>query len=412
MKVILVSSKYSPEYSGSGLRAHRTYLRLREKYKVEVEVICSGTEYLSPETYFQDDLQVTRVVSPFVRKLHSIFGKGPVRRLTNAAVFQSEMKRVTRLLETKSADVLHAFGYSPATMAAIRWSRVHKIPLMRELVNVVPSPYQYPPGRFGDHLFEFPDLSVVVAISAELGKMSNRAGLTENVWVRPNPVDVERFHFASNSERDESRSRLTPFSPDDRVIVFVSKFRRSKNQPFLLDVLARLPENYKLLLAGPPSDANDSVPGLSTEQIYGLQVRAESMGMRSRVITKPGFVDAADYLRIGNVFCMPAEKEAMGTPLLEALATGLPVVANRGEPSFREWIVDGQNGFLRKLDASEWANAVLATEHFSSTDRKSMSDQVRAVVSTDRIDEQYHKLLSALSEAGPGESVSVADVIG
>jgi len=412
VKVVLVSSKYLPEYSGSGLRAHRTYLRLREKYGIEAEVICSATEYLSPEIYFQDDLQVTRVVSPFVRRIHSVLGKGPVRRLTNAAIFRSEMTRVTQMLATKSIDVLHVFGYSPATMAAIRWSRTHNVPLMRELVNVVPSPYQYPPGQFGNQLYEFPDQSVVVAISAELGRTSNRAGLIENVWVRPNPVDVNRFHFSSEPERDESRSRLTPFSPSDRVIALVSKFRKSKNHAFLLDVLAGLPGNYKLLLAGPPSDPADPVPGLSMDQIQGLQTRAEKMGMSGRVFTKPGFVDAADYLRAGDVFCMPAENEAMGTPLIEALATGLPVVANADEPSFREWIVDGQNGFLRSLNAAEWASAVLETEKMSPAHRKSISDQIRTTVSTELIDRKYHKLLLALAQTKRGENVSVADVLG
>ena len=35
MKVLVISSKYPPEYSGSGLRAHNTYLRLLEKYAVK-----------------------------------------------------------------------------------------------------------------------------------------------------------------------------------------------------------------------------------------------------------------------------------------------------------------------------------------------------------------------------------------
>ncbi|MCH8911285.1 MAG: glycosyltransferase family 4 protein [Chloroflexi bacterium] len=411
MKVILVSSKYSPEYSGSGLRAHRTYLRLREKYKVEVEVICSGTEYLSPETYFQDDLQVTRVVSPFVRRLHSILGKGPVYRLTNAAVFRSEMRRVTQLLATKLIDVLHVFGYSPATMAAIRWSRVHKIPLMRELVNVVPSPYQYPPGRFGDHLFEFPDLSVVVAISAELGKMSNRAGLTENVWVRPNPVDVARFAPVSPNIKVASKKELFDFGPETRVIVYVAKFIKRKNHSFLIDVLRKLPTNYKLVLAGPPLPKIHAVEGLTAEAISSLTQKAHEFGIVNRLIVRPEFVDIAEYMKAADLTCLPSVREGMGTPLLESIAAGIPVVANADEPSFREWIVDGQNGFLRSLDASDWANAVLETEHFSPANRTSMSNQIRDVVSTERIDEQYHKLLSALSEARPGESVSVADVL-
>ena len=34
MKVLLVSSKYQPEYSGSGFRAHHLYLRLSSKFNI------------------------------------------------------------------------------------------------------------------------------------------------------------------------------------------------------------------------------------------------------------------------------------------------------------------------------------------------------------------------------------------
>ena len=411
MNVVVVSSKYPPEYSGSGLRAHRTHVRLREKYGINSEVICSGIEYRSPETYFENDLRVQRVVSQSFRSIHSLFGKGPIRRLTNAAVFRSEMNLVDKVLQTKNPDVLHVFGYSPATMAAIGWARIHNIPLMRELVNVVASPYQYPPGQTKNPSYEYPDQSVVVAISAELGKTTAKAGLTNNVWVRPNPVDLDRFRFTSRFDRDDSRKRLTTFSAEDRVIVFVSKFRQSKNHAFLIDVLAELPIHYKLLLAGPPSDPADPQPGLSTEEIWKLQDRAAARGLSGRLIVKPEFVDAADYMRAGDVFCMPAEKEAMGTPLLEALCLGLPVVANASEPSFREWIIDGENGYLRNLDASAWARAVLKTERFTSSHRESMASRIQSIASQDVIDETYYKLLSALSRTLPGEDVVIDRVI-
>jgi len=412
LKVLLVSSKYPPEYSGSGLRAHNTHLRLRQKYGTETEVVCSSTEFSSRLNYIKDGLKVSRVLSPILRKTHSISRGGLLGRVTQAAVFKSEINSVTRLLQEKSFDVLHVFGYSPATMAAIQWSRVHNIPLMRELVNVVQSPYQYPPRRANDKNFEFPNQSVIVAISSKLGEICQNVGLSENVWVRPNPVDLKRFRYPTKTEKFEARSRLTPFSQEDTVLVFVSKFRGSKNHSFLLDVLKLLPENYKLLLAGPPSDPSDPVPGLTTSQIEALVSIAESKGMRGRLFVKPGFVNTADYMTAGDIFCMPAEKEGLGTPLLEALVTGLPVVANRAESNFREWITEGKNGFLCSLSASCWADAIIKTSTFSDSDRKSMSNDIKAIVSTEQIDEQYYRLLSALCKTPAGKTVSVTDVLG
>ena len=91
MKVLLVSSKYPPEYSGSGLRAHNTHLRLRQKYGIETEVVCSSTEFSSRLNYIKDGLKVSRVLSPTLRKTHSMSRGAFLGRVTQAAVFKSEI---------------------------------------------------------------------------------------------------------------------------------------------------------------------------------------------------------------------------------------------------------------------------------------------------------------------------------
>jgi len=412
MKILLVSSKYPPEYAGSGLRAHRTHVRLNESYDVQTEVICSGTELITPETYVEDSLDVTRVVSPFFRKVNSIFGKRQVRRLTNAAVYRSEMISVANLLATKSPDVVHVFGYSPATLAAIRWSRQNGIPLMRELVNVVPSAYQYPPRQIGNPDYKYPDNSIVVAISQLLGDVSAGDGLVDNVWVRPNPVDIERFAIPSQEMRSEARQRLTKFGPDDVVSMFVSKFRGSKNHSFLIDAVAELPERFKLLLAGPPSDPIDVTPGHTLADIEKMKADVQTRGLGGRVEIHAGFVNTAEYLRVGDVFCMPPEKEAMGTPLLEALVSGLPVVANIGEPSFREHVVNGHNGYLSRLDAREWADAIVKSSEIGGEQRQKFADETSDRVSTDRIDADYFRLLTALANGERGQRHCVSEILG
>lgn len=411
MKVLLVSSKYPPEYAGSGLRAHRTHLRLNDRYDVETEVICSSTEIHVPETYVKDSLSVTRVVSPFFRKVNAMFGKGQVRRLTNAAVYRSEMNSVTKLLNTKSVDVVHVFGYSPATLAAIRWSRQNGVPLMRELVNFVPSAFQYPPRQIGNPDYEFPDNSVVVAISQHLGDVSARDGLIENVWVRPNPVDVETFVVPDAEERAEARRRLTKFAPSDIVLVFVAKFLARKNHTFLIDAMSKLPENFKLLLAGPPSDPVDSTPGHSLEDIERMKQDIIARGMDGRIEIYPGFVDAADYMKAGDVFMMPTEREGMGTPLLEALVSGLPVVANATEPSLAEYIVDGHNGYLSRLAEAEWADAVIKASKIDENQRLVFAKEIGGKVSTASIDADYFHLLEALAASRRGNNISVSDIL-
>jgi glycosyltransferase involved in cell wall biosynthesis len=411
VKVLLVSSKYQPEYSGSGLRAHRTHVRLNQNYDVETEVIASGVEFTNSDNYELDGLNVSRVLSTKLRKIHWALGKGPLRRLTNAAVFHHEARRVNKLLADKKFDLIHVFGYSPATVAAVTWARRNNVPLILELVNVVISPYQYLPGTRKFTSYDLNENTVVVAISEQLEQISKKAGVTGNVWVRPNPVDTERFKPVDDEARNEAKKQLFGFEPDVRVIIYVAKFLKRKKHSFLIDVLAKLPENYRLVLAGPPLPEIHSVPGLTEAELPSLQAKADKLGVGDRLVIRSGFVDFANYLEAADLTCFPSENEGMGTPLLESLAAEIPVIANSEEPSFRQHINDGLNGYLRPLEATKWAEAIRNTEDFTDLQKNEFSTHVRERYSTEKIDEDYYRLMRKLVDAVPHEKINVQQVL-
>ena len=386
-------------------------MRLMRDYGTSFQVVCSATEFNEPDQYEVDGIPVNRIVSPWMRSLGRFRSVGLARRLTNYLVFRSEMAKTDQWLSDKNFDLVHVFGFSPVTLATIRWAKKRGIPVMRELVNRVDSPFQYPPGHKLDPAFEPRSGSVYTAISEQLGDVCKAHGLIENVWVRPNPVNLSGFEYADQATRSTNRKELTTFSDDDTVLVFVSKFRKSKNHEFLIDVIERLPDRFKLLLAGPLSSELDSVPGFSEESIRSFTHNIKERGLADRISVQPGFVDAAKYMSAGDIFCMPPENEAMGTPLLEALATGLPSVANAEESSFHEWVVENENGYLRRLSADEWAAAVIEAEQFSETRRKTIATDIARKVSSEIIDRDYMALFRAMIASEPGEIVDVEKVL-
>jgi glycosyltransferase involved in cell wall biosynthesis len=197
----------------------------------------------------------------------------------------------------------------------------------------------------------------------------------------------------------------------DVLIVYVAKYINRKNHAFLLDVLAMLPKRFKLVLAGPPLTDRDLVPGLRADQIPTLKHRAEALGVGDRVDISHGFVDMAEYLSAADVFCFPAEREAMGTPVLESISTGVPVVANADESSFQEWVVDGENGFLRPLEPASWAAAITEASAFDEIKRLAMSKAIEKSISTESIDDNYRKLLETVALSSPGQVMSVPEVL-
>lgn len=360
------------------------------------------------EQYTLDDVEIERVVSKRLRNLNRRLASTPFRRISNALMSHIEARAVKKIIASKTFDLIHTFGYSPATAAAIKWSRKHRTPLILELVNPMPTPYQYLPGS---RFFSKQDLgaqSAIVAISKELGDMCRSHGLTENVWTRPNPVDTELFTIASESRKSTAREKISSASSNEKLIVYVAKYSARKNHTFLLDVLAKLPDNYRLVLAGPPLTDRDLIPGLRADQVPYLNKRAEQLGVEKRVEISHGFVDMAEYLAAADVFCFPSKNEGMGTPLLESLTAGVPVIANAGESAFREHLVDGENGYLRELDPAAWAEAIIKASDISENARQKFATDTSDKYSTDRIDANYLKLMTALVNSNQGDQISVA----
>jgi hypothetical protein len=63
LKVLLVSSKYPPEYSGSGLRAHNTYKRLAARYGIWFSVLTSSVTENHSGDYEFEGVAVRRIAN-------------------------------------------------------------------------------------------------------------------------------------------------------------------------------------------------------------------------------------------------------------------------------------------------------------------------------------------------------------
>ena len=66
MKVLLVSSKYQPDYSGSGLRAHNTYKRLEKKYGLNFDVVSNSINHRWNKVYRYEGKKIYRITSPLI----------------------------------------------------------------------------------------------------------------------------------------------------------------------------------------------------------------------------------------------------------------------------------------------------------------------------------------------------------
>lgn len=101
------------------------------------------------------------------------------------------------------------------------------------------------------------------------------------------------------------------------------------------------------------------------------------------VVSTPGQVDVAhlpEYYRAADIYVSSAESDGTSVSLLEAMATGLPVVVT-DIPSNREWIDRGANGWLAPSgDVDGFAAAILEAAGLDTQRRREIRDHSRRQV--------------------------------
>jgi len=153
------------------------------------------------------------------------------------------------------------------------------------------------------------------------------------VQVLMNGVDVERFAPGAVDRR-----ALLPQVPDGAVVVgTVGRLDPVKGHAVLVDAVARLtahgevPMQLVIVGEGPERAA--------------LQQRIDAAGLGETVHLLGEREDVPAVLQTCDVFCLPSFAEGISNTLLEAMATGLPVVATAVGGN-RELVVDGEVGCL------------------------------------------------------------------
>ncbi|HEY1804707.1 MAG TPA: glycosyltransferase family 4 protein [Terracidiphilus sp.] len=148
-----------------------------------------------------------------------------------------------------------------------------------------------------------------------------------------NGVDVDRFSPGSSTVRDQ-------FSiPGDALVVgFVGRLTRDKGLPELIeafdDILQAAPSTH-LLLVGWFDRAEDALDA----------------DLRHRILNHPrihcsGFVnDTAPYFRCMDVMVLPTWREGFPNAILEAAATGIPVVTTESTGA-RDAVIPEVTGLL------------------------------------------------------------------
>lgn len=185
-----------------------------------------------------------------------------------------------------------------------------------------------------------------------------------------NGVDLDRFY---SSTWDAAPSPTNPLR-----LLYVGRLLPFKGVSLLLEAISRLSRDVPVLLTivgdGP----------MKTE----LQQRAQELKIDG-IVTFLGNLPldlVAEQMRHAHVFCLPSIRESGGAVLLEAAASGLPIVAvNYGGPAE---IVDEEVGHLVSADGPEQLVAELV-ETFRNVAQNPEDWRERGQMGRRRAEKQY-----------------------
>ncbi|MBD1155082.1 glycosyltransferase family 4 protein [Pelagibacterales bacterium SAG-MED18] len=386
MKILLVSSKYHPEYSGSGFRAHNTYKRFKVKYNIKFDILTNSINHQGNKKYEFNGEEITRISPPFkIPKKKSLLrfiliGLGMIWEIFYSYKFAKK--------NFNQYDLLHTFG-NTWTIGFLSWYFAKKNkPIIRELCNDMDNPLY--PIQFTSYMRAIfkKENTLMIAISKRLEKVAKNFDV-KNIWYRLNPVNENKF-FIDYKSKYPLRYKLTKFNNDDIVLNLVANFIDRKNQLFVLDVLSLLPDRFKLILAGPLKKENQ-------EYFQLIQNKIRNLGLIDRVDIKIGFIENFDeYLKCSDIFLFPSKAEGLGTPLLESQACGVPVVSNYIKDITDTMIKENIGGYFLELDKKKWAQAIKKTLNISEKSLINNASHINNMCSSKIIDAEYFNKIKGL----------------
>jgi glycosyltransferase involved in cell wall biosynthesis len=182
----------------------------------------------------------------------------------------------------------------------------------------------------------------------------------ERLYLWPQGVDATHFHPDRYSK--DWRVRLTRGHPGERLLLYVGRLGHEKDIGRLSSVLDEVPRVRLALVGDGPARRDLEEEFAGTPTVFTGVLQGDELAR--------AFASA-------DAFVFPSTTETLGMAMIEALASGLPVLA-ASTGATEEVVTDGETGLL--YDPTSRASLVAAVEKVVSDDglRAQMSMRARA----------------------------------
>ncbi len=257
-------------------------------------------------------------------------------------------------LKADKIDVYH--GLSNELPYGITRSGVRAVVTIHDLIFKRFPSYYHPVDRFIYDLktrYACKAADKIIAISRQ-----TKEDLVSFYNVSPDKIDVVyqdcAVQFREKCSEESLREIKRAYALPDRYILSVGTIENRKNQLLAVQALKELPGDISLVLVGRKTS-------------YAAQIEryvaANALQQRVHILEKVAFADLPAIYQQADLFVYPSEFEGFGIPIVEALHSGVPVIAATG--SCLEEAGGPGSVYIDPKDASELAeraNVILSDD--------------------------------------------------
>jgi len=381
MRVLFLNYEYPPLGGGA---ANATAYILREFSKIpdlEVDLVTTSVSEKYELEKIGENIKIHKLpIGKNSKNLHFQSQKDLLVYAWKAYFFGK------KLIADNKYDLTHSFFTVPCGFLSFVYKRMYKLPYIVSLRGSDVPGYS---ERFS-FLYKFltplvrriwKKSAAVVSNSQGLKELAMKTNSKQEIGVIYNGIDTEEFKPESMQKTGERFN-----------IICTSRLTQRKGINYLAEAAKNIIDHHtfaKLILVG---DGDAKVELEKQVEAFGIKEKVE---FRGRIAHER----MAELYNEADVFVLPSLNEGMSNTMLEALASGLPLIATDTGGS-KELIHNGRNGFIIKMkdpaDIAEKLEKLINNPVLM----KSMGEESRKIAETmswKKVAEEYFNLYKKLS---------------
>ncbi|MFN3332838.1 MAG: glycosyltransferase [Caldilinea sp.] len=272
---------------------------------------------------------------------------------------------------TQPYRIIHSHTPGPIGMVAGQISKFRNIPHVHTFHGYLPDYAHY---FFGDSGLSISimnrfaswwanQVDYLIVPSRKVKNWLEQHGVEREIRVIPNGINLSMFAPIEKSAvgakiKNTFLVNAGLVEADDFVLLYVGRIAKEKSVDLLIEYVAPLLEqfeNCKLVLVGNGPDKQ-----YLEDKVRGLTIKDQ--------IVFTGYFPSSTLphiYRSADIFTFLSTSETQGMVVLEAIASGLPVVVSN-DAAFEQMVIDGRNGYYVNTER-QFADAVRELYHHRST---------------------------------------------